>query len=79
MQRLGQLGREYRMFRTRAGDYEAGDRLSLFVKRIEEIRSENDGAVLNVLKQTFTAPIVDNGHVQTNTSQGRSQGDTASQ
>lgn len=55
IRRLTGLGREYRMYRTRVGDYGGRNRDVLFVRRVEEIRARGDGRILEVLQQTFSS------------------------
>ncbi|WP_433361695.1 DUF4231 domain-containing protein [Actinoplanes sp. CA-142083] len=56
------LNREFRMYRTKVGDYETADRsFTLLVKRVEEIREANDNERLAVVQQSFGAQPTING------------------
>jgi hypothetical protein len=47
------LSRESRRYRTQVDDYEATGAFTLLVKRIEEIREQNDNERLSVVQQSF--------------------------
>ncbi len=54
--RVSLLSREFRVYRTQAEDYAAeGNTFTLLVKRIEEIRQQNDNERLDVVQQSFGA------------------------
>lgn len=56
--RVSHLNREFRMFRTRVGDYEdATTNFSLLVQRVEQIREAGDEERLTVVQQSFGAHL----------------------
>ncbi|MFG1799408.1 DUF4231 domain-containing protein [Micromonospora carbonacea] len=55
--RVTALSREFRMYRTRVGEYASGDTFTLLVKRVEEIREQNDSERLDVVQQSFGSQV----------------------
>jgi hypothetical protein len=58
--RISRLSREFRMYRTQVGDYSSGNTFTLLVKRVEEIREQNDNERLDVVQQSFGAHVSSN-------------------
>jgi hypothetical protein len=55
--RVTALSREFRMYRTRVGEYASGNTFTLLVKRVEEIREQNDSERLDVVQQSFGSHV----------------------